>query len=82
MGTLGLEAFGFRPYSIRRGGATAYYRGSRNMPATIERGRWSTARIARIYVNDGLAKELELRFSSEMSAALQRRADALFRAIQ
>ena len=76
---LGLEAFGFKPYSIRRGGATAYFRATRNMEATLDRGRWASVRVARIYVNDGLAREVELNFTPAvrqrlrlMSAALQR----------
>ena len=36
------------------------------MEATIDRGRWSSHRVARIYVNDGLAKEVELQFLSEV----------------
>lgn len=57
---LGLESFGFRPYSVRRGGATAYYRATRSMEATIEGGRWASTRVARIYVNDGLAREIDI----------------------
>ena len=49
---LGLSSYGFRPYSLRRGGATAYYRATRNMPATIERGRWATVRVARTSTTD------------------------------
>lgn len=52
---LGLDHMGFRPYSLRRGGATAFYRATCNMAATIERGRWATIRVARIYINDGLS---------------------------
>ena len=33
------------------------------MEATLDRGRWSSARVARIYVNDGLAREVERIFS-------------------
>ena len=79
---LGLQEFGFRPYSLRRGGATAFYRATRNMSATLERGRWSTARVGRIYINDGLAKEVELRLPPAALALLQRRARALFDALQ
>ena len=60
---LGLDGYGFKPYSLRRGGATAYFRSCRNMEATLDRGRWTTPRVARIYLNDGLAREVELRFS-------------------
>ena len=60
---LGLGEIGFKPYSLRRGGATAFFRCCRNMEATLDRGRWSTPRVARIYLNDGLAREVELRFT-------------------
>ena len=70
---LGLQDFGFRPYSVRRGGATAYFRVTRSMEATLDRGRWSSTRVARIYVNDGLAREVELRFAP----ATQRRLEIL-----
>jgi integrase len=79
---LGLSEYGFRPYSLRRGGATAFYRATRNMGATIERGRWSTARIARIYINDGLAKEIEVRLPESVLVQLQRRARLLLSALQ
>ena len=67
---LELDAVGFQPYSLRRGGATAYFRATRNMEATLDRGRWSSARVARIYLNDGLARELELRFSEPVRRRL------------
>ena len=68
---LGIEGYGFQPYSLRRGGATAYFRATRNMEATLDRGRWASARVARIYINDGLAKEVELRFTKEIQTRLQ-----------
>ena len=57
---LGVAQIGYRPYSLRRGGATAFYRATANLQATIERGRWATARVARIYICDGLGLESEL----------------------
>ena len=61
---LGVGDMGFKPYSVRRGGATAYFRATRNMEAALDRGRWSSARVARIYLNDGLAREVELQLSA------------------
>ena len=63
---LGVEEFGFQPYSIRRGGATAFFRATRSMEAALDRGRWSSPRVARIYLNDGLAREVEIRFSPKV----------------
>ena len=74
---LGVDDYGFKPYSVRRGGATAYFRATRNMEATLDRGRWSSARVARIYVNDGRAREVELRFSQEIKDRLSLMAAAL-----
>ena len=67
---MAVESFGFKPYSIRRGGATAYFRVTRNMEATLDRGRWSSARVARIYINDGLAKEVELPLPEDVDSRL------------
>ena len=79
---LGLGHLGFRPYSLRRGGATAFYRATRNMSATIERGRWATVRVARIYINDGLAKEVEISIPELLLRHLRLRAEALICAMQ
>ena len=74
---LGLDKYGFQPYSLRRGGATAYVRATRSMEAALDRGRWSSARVARIYLNDGLAREVELQFSSQTRRRLSRMSAAL-----
>jgi len=50
---------GFRPYSLRRGGATELWRVSANLATVTLRGRWGSQTTARIYVNDGLARVAE-----------------------
>ena len=66
----GLQGFGFRPYSLRRGGATELWRTTANLDAVVMAGRWRHATTARIYVSDGLAVLAEIRLSSpEFSAA-------------
>ncbi len=40
---------GFRPYSLRRGGATAFFMSTGLMERTLIRGRWSSSSVARIY---------------------------------
>ena len=67
---LGLQDQGFLLYSVRRGGATAFFRATRNMEATLDRGRWSSSRVARINVNDGLAREVEIRLSEAQLARI------------
>ena len=51
------------------------------MQATIDRGRWSSARVARIYINDGLAKEVELKLPDGVLSGLEERACALHEAL-
>ena len=51
----GLEKFSFRPYSLRRGGATELFQCTQSMEAALIRGRWESSRVARIYISDGLS---------------------------
>jgi hypothetical protein len=74
---LGVADLGFKPYSLRRGGATAFYRACGSMEMTLERGRWSSARVGRIYINDGLAKAVELQIGGEIWKRIRVKADAL-----
>ncbi len=53
--TFGLQAFQFRPYSLRRGGATALFQRTGSMEQALLRGRWQNSRVARIYITDGLS---------------------------
>ena len=68
----GAGTWGLRPHSIRRGGATAYFRATGSMSRTVERGRWATTRVARLYICDGLATSLDNRMCPEMKARLKR----------
>ena len=52
---VGLSTFDFRPYSLRRGGATNYFQIHGRFDALLVLGRWQSASTARIYVNEGLA---------------------------
>ena len=55
---LEVSEFGFRPYSLRRGGATYEMASHGLMEKTLIRGRWKNSNIARIYIyiSDGLSK--------------------------
>lgn len=55
LSSLGLEALHFRPYSLRRGGATYEMQTHGQMERTLLRGRWRNSNIARIYICDGLS---------------------------
>ena len=46
----------FRGYSLRRGGATAFYAQTGNMERTLLRGRWASVAVARLYLCDALSQ--------------------------
>ena len=56
---------GFRPYSLRRGGATAYFQSTGSMERTLLRGRWSSVQVAKLYLCDGLSQLPSLRIPSD-----------------
>ena len=53
--SLQMESFGFRPYSLRRGGATWWFTKHHSLDKILVQGRWQAAKTARIYLNEGLA---------------------------
>ena len=55
LAALGLQDHGFRPYSLRRGGATFWFSKHQSLDRILVQGRWQTQRSARIYINEGLA---------------------------
>ena len=56
-----MQEFAFRPYSLRRGGATFWFQKHQNLDKILVQGRWQTQRSARIYLNEGLAVLSQLR---------------------
>jgi hypothetical protein len=52
----GVEHLQFRGYSLRRGGATAFYARTGNMEQTLLRGRWASVSVARLYLCDALSQ--------------------------
>ena len=67
-----LPKLNWQTHSLRRGGATAFFRRTGDLSRTIERGRWATSRVARLYIQDGLATQVENRPSSCQWRQLQR----------
>ena len=45
----------YRPYSLRRGGATHFFAHQGSFDKLLVLGRWQSAKTARIYVNEGLS---------------------------
>ena len=60
LNALKLDHFGFRPYSLRRGGATHWFRHHGSLDKLMVQGRWAAQKTARVYINDGLAILAEL----------------------
>ena len=52
---LGIADVGYKPYSLRRGGASFDYRQHGVVSRTTLRGRWNSAKTARIYITDAMA---------------------------
>ena len=52
----------FKPYSLRRGGASSHFRRHANMSLTMDIGRWSDVRTAKTYVNTALLELTSMRF--------------------
>ena len=53
---VGLPRMAWKPYSLRRGGATDDFGHHANFDRTTERGRWQSSRTARIYINEAVAE--------------------------
>ena len=45
----------WKPYSLRRGGATWFFRKCASLSKTVIYGRWNSPRTCRIYINEALA---------------------------
>ena len=58
---LNLADLGFRPYSLRRGGATFWFNKHHSFEKLLVQGRWAAAKTARIYLNEGLAVLAEMK---------------------
>ena len=58
-----LSSFKFKPYSLRRGGATDLWLTSRNYSLVAHTGRWSSERTLKVYIQDSIALLTELTFT-------------------
>ena len=53
--SIGADPDRYKPYSLRRGGATHHFRILGSLSKTCVRGRWRHQPTARIYIQDGVA---------------------------
>ena len=68
-----------RPYSLRRGGATHFFRVTGSMDAVMEAGHWRDQRTARIYVNTALLELHDLLLSKADTKRVEAAASFLIR---
>ena len=62
----------FRPYSLRRGGATHLFQSTGSMETALLRGRWGSSRVARMYISDALSYLPGLTFTPLARQMLQK----------
>jgi integrase len=67
----GLDPDDYKPYSLRRGGATHLYKITGNMGLVIERLRWANIKTTRIYVQEAEAMLKELHLSTSQANRIQ-----------
>ena len=56
----GLPVSNWKPYSLRRGGAAADFLHHGRLDRTMVRGRWASAKTARLYVDDAVSMQAQL----------------------
>ena len=66
-----MHDFEFRPYSLRRGGATHLFQQTGSMEMALLKGRWSSSKVAKIYLSDGLSYLPGMTFSTKAREMLQ-----------
>lgn len=74
---LGLSGECFRPYSLRRGGATFDFRSHGQLSRTVVRGRWNSPRTARIYINEGVGVLAQLRMCPQSEHLVRNYSESL-----
>ena len=66
-----VENLNFKPYSLRRGGATFLLQMGVALETILVRGRWRSLGAARLYLQDGLAQIPALRTSRKQRQVIQ-----------
>lgn len=61
-----LSQWEFRPYSLRRGGATHLFIKCGSLDRVLLAGRWTAIKTAKIYLNSGLAKLADIQIPKQL----------------
>ena len=54
----------YQPYSLRRGGATEYFKQTGSFDKVMELGRWQNLKTCRIYVQDAMATSASIEYDA------------------
>ena len=73
----GLQNLCLKPYSFRRGGASYDFAVTGDLPRTLWRGRWCSSETGRIYIQEGVAMQAQMRISPESQIRLDVAVEAL-----
>ena len=65
-----LPALSWPPHSLRRGGATAHFLEHGSLDKTAIRGRWSSAKTARIYINEAVSMLAQIMVTTLQEATI------------
>ena len=77
-----LGSHNFQPYSLRRGGATHFFRQTGHLNQTLMIGRWKHLSTARLYLKEAQAAQQSLVFSPSVQAHLLSSSDAGWRRLR
>ena len=67
-----LHRMGFRPCSLRRGGATALFLRTKSYDAALQSGRWESVKAARVYIQEALSRLPLLTLPDDLQSAIQK----------
>ena len=68
----GLDSHRYKPYSIRRGGATHHYRVCGSLDKVVTMGRWNALSTARIYIQEAQSEASAVNMGSEQLKCIKR----------
>ena len=77
MGIFHLQVGEYNVYSLRRGGATAYFTQCGSLDKTLITGRWEHASTARIYIEEATAQASEMKLTDTQLSLLRLAASKL-----
>jgi len=72
--SLGFAPSHYKPYSLRRGGATLLFKVTQSYDHVAQRGRWLHTRTAKIYINEAQAELAAQKLTPAQKASIRRHA--------